>query len=306
MKTVTQKDLQDLYASPDYEQTEAMRRTLANLQEKAAPERRPVVMKRRVAFVLAAVLALAGIAAVGAGIYSRAVVSWGGEIRENEHAEEDAVNMDTAERLFAALADIPEDVCAAITTADLSETAFTTVHRTVSSAEELARLLDEAGYAHPAVLVPEGWTFRDGEADYECSPEGKYELISKDSRDGMELEQYRLDEQYRVLRGYSVRLEKDGREAVYTSGITFMTDVDLGYPSREGLEAEVLSVPGMTDALLTRYGANVYLMMYRRLDKPVLLMAGPYAQEPDECTWEDISSEGLEPEEFLPLFTEAK
>ena len=47
MKTVTQKDLQDLYASPDYEQTEAMRRTLANLQEKAAPERRPVVMKRR-------------------------------------------------------------------------------------------------------------------------------------------------------------------------------------------------------------------------------------------------------------------
>ena len=85
-----------------------------------------------------------------------------------------------------------------------------------------------------------------------------------------------------------------------------MTDVDLGYPSREGLEAEVLSVPGMSDALLTRYGANVYLMMYRRLDKPVLLMAGPYAQEPDECTWEDISSEGLEPEEFLPLFTEAK
>ena len=71
MKTVTQKDLQDLYKSPDYEQTEAMRRTLAALPVKAAPERRPVVMKRRMAFVLAAVLALVGIAAVGAGLGRR-------------------------------------------------------------------------------------------------------------------------------------------------------------------------------------------------------------------------------------------
>ena len=306
MKTVTQKDLQDLYASPDYEQTEAMRRTLANLQEKAAPERRPVVMKRRVAFVLAAVLALAGIAAVGAGIYSRAVVSWGGEIRENEHAEEDAVNMDTSERLFRALADIPEDVCAAITTADMSQTAFTAVHRTVTSAEELARLLDKAGYAHPAVLVPEGWTFRDGEVDYECGPEGKYELVSKDTVDGMEIEQYSLAEQYRVLRGYSVRLEKGEQQAVYSSGYTGATNVELAYPSQEGLEAKALSVPGMEDALLTRYGTSAFIMMYRTLEKPVFLLAGPYAQEADECAFENITCEGLEPEEFLPLFTEAK
>ena len=214
--------------------------------------------------------------------------------------------MDEAERMFKILADVPEDICAAITSAENPHTGFTSIHRTVSSAEELSQLLDAAGYARPAALIPEGWTFRGAEVDYECAPGGKYELVSKDTVNGMELEQYRLDEQYRVICGYRVDLEKDGRQASYSSGVTYMTNVDLGYPDQEGLEAKALTVPGMEDALLTRYGTSVFMMMYRALEKPVSLLAGPYAEEPDECAWESLGSEGLEPEEFLPLFTAGK
>ena len=67
MKTVTKKDFKNLYKSPGTEEMEEMRRTLAHLSEKKSPERVPVIRRRRVAFILAVVMALMGVAAVATG-----------------------------------------------------------------------------------------------------------------------------------------------------------------------------------------------------------------------------------------------
>ena len=84
MKTVTKKDFQNLYKSPGTEETEEMNQTLAHLPEKKSPERVPVIRRRRVAFILAVVMVLIGVAAVAAGFLSHTLVSWDAEPTESE------------------------------------------------------------------------------------------------------------------------------------------------------------------------------------------------------------------------------
>ncbi len=76
MKTVTKKDFQNLYNSPGTKETEEMRQTLAHLSEKKSPERVPVIRRRRVAFILAVVMALMGVVAVATGFLNHTLVSW--------------------------------------------------------------------------------------------------------------------------------------------------------------------------------------------------------------------------------------
>jgi hypothetical protein len=75
MKTVTKKDFQNLYKSPGTEETDEMRQTLAHLPEKDTPEHIPVIRRRRVAFILAVVIGLTGVAAVAAGFLNHTLVS---------------------------------------------------------------------------------------------------------------------------------------------------------------------------------------------------------------------------------------
>ena len=315
MKTVTQEDFRNLYQSPGYEQTEEMRRTLAGLPERKGQGHGTVVRKRRVAFILAAALVLFGITALAVGYYSGVLVTWGAQVKENESpAPTDMLQEDYARMNEWALA-VPDDLLAAITSKEYSHTLFKDIIRKVSSPEELAEALDEAGYPHPEQLVPEGWVFSSAALGYGCDPEGRYELVSETAENGLSMEQYRVEEQHRVVAGYSVNLEKGSKKALISAGYTSMIDkFSLGFSSDEGLQARALDVPGMDDALFAEGADGTVLVMYRTLEKPVSFISGPYplidAETGEEIyaqeyPYEMILCDGLEAEEAVALFAEA-
>lgn len=312
MRTVTQNDFQNLYRSPGYDQTEDMRRFLANLPDRKTPEIRPVIRKRRVAFVLAAVLALMGIAAVAVDLYSRALVTWDGEIKENDRPDETMLPQGLMDRMYDAVKTVPDDLLASAVSEEQYHTLGKDITRRVSTQEELVQILDEAGYPHREKLIPDGWTFRSAELSYSCTPEGHYELVSETPYEDFVLYQYSLDEQYRILTGYAINLEKGSETAVVSSGLTFMTNMSIAYPSADGLEAGKLTVPGMEEAFFARYGNRTDITMYRTLDKTVHVYDGAPSDNGDtyegtgELNYEMLMFSDLEPEEVLPLFTEAE
>ena len=312
MRTVTQNDFQNLYQSPGYDRTEDMRRFLANLPDRKAPEIRPVIQKRRVAFVLAAVLALMGIAAVAVDLYSRALVTWDGEIRENDRPEETVLPQGLLDQMYDAIKTVPDDLSASAVSEEQYHTCGKDITRRVSTQEELVQLLDEAGYPRLEKMIPDGWTFRSAELAYSCSPEGRYELVSETPYEDFVLYQYRLDEQYRVLTGYAINLEKGSETAVISSGLTFMTNMSIAYPSADGLQAGKLTVPGMEEAFFARYGNRTDITMYRTLGKTVSVYGGSLSDSADtyegtgELNYEMLMFSDLEPEEVLSLFSEAE
>ena len=311
MKTVTQKDFQALYRSPGYEQTEEMRRFLANLPDRKIPERAPVIRKRRVAFILAAALMLMGIAAVAVSVYSRTLVSWDAEIRDNDRPETESVPQELVDRMGHAVNTVPENLYATAVSDDGSHTFFRAITGSVSSPDELARLLDEAGYAYPERTIPDGWAFASAVLEYACDSEGQYELVSKTPMDGFTLYQYRADRQHLLVTGYTVFLENGTRQATFSSALSFSKDLSLGYPSEEGLHAETVSVPGMEDAVFTSYPGQSVLMMCRTLEKPVSVLPGIPSENgdtyegTDSLAYEILMYQDLDKEEILPLYSAA-
>lgn len=315
MKTVTQKDFQNLYHSPGYDQTEEMRRTLANLPDRKAPETRPVVLKRRVAFILAAVLALMGIAAVAVGIYTGTLVSWGAKQSESEDPLIGLSEEDTAP-LKAILDAYPDESFVAMIPKQGTDSYYKGVTRNVSSPEELHQILDAAGYRHPEQLVPAGWTFSSAVLGYGCVPDGKYELVSEtESDDGLyTVKQYKLDEQYRIIESYTVFLDNGSKTGLIGSARQskeYIALFSIAYPADGKVQSKVVSVPGMEDALYTDYEGNTELLMYRPLDTPVFVnqdWSGTVTDDSyiEKSDYEIIHCSNLEPEEVIPLFTEAR
>ena len=315
MKTVTQKDFRDLYHSPGYDQTEEMRRTLANLPDRKAPEIKPVILKRRVAFILAAALVLMGIAAVAVGIYTGTLVTWGAKQTESEDPIIGMSEEQTAP-LKEILDSYPDESFVVMTPKQGTDSYFKGVTGKVSSLEELHQILDAAGYRYPEQLIPSGWTFSSAVLGYSCTSDGKYELVSEtETADGrFTVQQYKLDEQYRIIDSYAVFLENGSKNGVISSTLEpkeYISLFSIAYPSDGKVQSKTVSVPGMEDALFTEYEGSTELLMYRPLETPVFVNQDwsdtvtddSYIEKAD---YEMFHCSNLEPEEVIPLFTEAQ
>lgn len=315
MKTVTQKDLQNLYHSPDYDRTEEMRRTLAKLPDRKTPETRPVVLKRRVTFILAAALILMGIAAAAVGLYTGTLVSWGAKQSETEVP---AIGM-TGEQiapLKEVLDSYPDESFVVMIPKEGTDSYYKGITRDVSSPEELYRILDEAGYRHPGQLIPAGWTFSSAVLSYGCVPDGKYEQVSEtETADGrFTVREYKLDEQYRIPDSYALYLKNGSKEGVISSvreAKEYITVFSVAYPADGKVQSKAISVPGMEDALFTEYDGSTELMMYRPLETPVYVnqdWSGTVTDGSDieKADYEMIHCSNLEPEEVIPIFTEVR
>ena len=186
----------------------------------------------------------------------------------------------------------------------------------VSSLEELHQILDAAGYRHPEQLIPAGWTFSSAVLGYGCAPDGKYEPVSEtETADSLfTVQEYKVDEQHRVIDSYAVYLENGSKKGVISSAFDrkeYISVFSVGYPSDGKVQSKTVSVPGMEDALFTEYDGSTELMMYRPLETPVSVNRDWSGTVTDDSytetfDYEMIHCSNLEPEEVIPLFTEVR
>ena len=299
MKTVTQKDFRDLYPAPDTEKTEEMRRTLTALPDRKAETRegretRPVFGKRRVAFILAAALMLIGITALAVGLFNGTAVSWGGTPRPFSEEELHLPPQDEMDRIQEYLNSCPDDVLTGIIWKDGSHSTCKGLEKVVESQEELQRILDESGFPHPEKLVPDGWRFIGALVQYGCAPDACYELVSeKEFGDGLFIATtYRLDEKDRIVTGYSIEIEKEsknGRVSASASTKELVTSMEIVYPVDDGVEAGLVSVPGMEEAMFTAYDDHTDIQMYRPLETPVAVNANWSSPDRDVWTYDRLA-----------------
>ena len=312
MKTVTKKDFQNLYKSPGTEEMEEMRRTLAHLSEKKSPERVPVIRRRRVAFILAVVMALMGVAAVATGFLNRTLVSWDAKPTETE-TQMTGWTDEEWQSLSELLDTYPKDEIVVASKKGGNDYFYNDNSIPVSSEEELVQILDSAGYPHPETLVLDGWEFSAAYISKALTPEGKNELIDEsETADGKYvIQRYRIDKQHQIVTGYTVILKKGEKEGQYSSTATTKEAISLlsvAYPADGEVHAEKPSIPGMEDTLLTDYKDFSDLIMYRPLEKTLQVNGDIYGSDTEVETrdYEMIMCHELNPEEAASLFTESK
>ena len=312
MKTVTKKDFQNLYKSPGTEEMEEMRRTLAHLSEKKSPERVPVIRRRRVAFILAVVMALMGVAAVAAGFLNRTLVSWDAKPTETE-TQMTGWTDEEWQSLSELLDTYPKDEIVVASKKGGNDYFYNDNSIPVSSEEELVQILDSAGYPHPETLVLDGWEFSAAYISKALTPEGKNELIDEsETADGKYvIQRYRIDIQHQIVTGYTVILKKGEKEGRYGSTATTKEELSLlsiVYPADEEVHAEKPSIPGIEDILYADCKDISDLIMYRPLEKPLQVNRDIYgiATEVETEDYEMIMCKNLNPEEAASLFAESK
>ena len=299
MKTVTQKDFRDLYPAPDATKIQEMRRTLAALPDRnqempESRENRPVLRKRRVAFILAAALMLIGITALAVGLFSGTVVGWGETPRPFSEEELHLPPQEEMDRVGNYLSSCPDDMLTAVIWKDGSHSTFKDVQAVAESQEELLRILDAAGFPYPENLVPDGWTFIGALVHYGCAPDACYELVSEEEfgNGSYTAETYRLNEKDRILTGYTIEIEKgskQGRISVGASTKELVTGMNIVYPVEDGVEARLVSVPGMEEAMFTAYDDHTDIQMYRSLETPVAVNVNWSSPDRDVWTYDRLS-----------------
>lgn len=299
MKTITQKDFRDLYPAPDATKIQEMRRTLAALPDRnqempESRENRPVLRKRRVAFILAAALMLIGITALAVGLFSGTVVGWGETPRPFSEEELHLPPQEEMDRVGNYLSSCPDDMLTAVIWKDGSHSTFKDVQAVAESQEELLRILDAAGFPYPENLVPDGWTFIGALVQYGCAPDACYELVSEEEfgNGSYTAETYRLNEKDRILTGYTIEIEKgskQGRISVGASTKELVTGMNIVYPVEDGVEARLVSVPGMEEAMFTAYNDHTDIQMYRSLETPVAVNVNWSSPDRDVWTYDRLS-----------------
>ena len=317
MKTVTQKDFRDLYPSPDTEKTEEMRRTLAVLPDRKAETRenretRPVFRKRRVAFILVAALMLIGITALGVGLISGTVVSWGGDQRPFTEGDINLPPQEEIDWISDYLNTCSDDVMTVISWNDSNRSFSKEIQTVIDSEEELLRILEASGLPHPEPLIPDGWTFVGSLVDYSCAPDAHYELVREEEiRNGLYTAgTYSLDEKDRVVTGCTINIEKGSENGTISFGAStrdMITKLNIVYPVEEGVKAGLVSVPGMEEAMLSAYDGFTDIQMYRPLEKPVSVNVNWSSPDTDVWTYDyqsfDYTNVSLE--EVVRCFSEA-
>lgn len=312
MKTVTKKDFQNLYNSPGTKETEEMRQTLAHLSEKKSPERVPVIRRRRVAFILAVVMALMGVVAVATGFLNHTLVSWDAKPMVTEKPTTGYTD-EESKALFELLDTYPKDEIVVASKKGGNDYFYNDNSIPVSSEEELVQILDSAGYPHPETLVLDGWEFSAAYISKVLTPEGKNELIDEsETADGKYvIQRYRIDKQHQIVTGYTVILKKGEKEGRYGSTATTKEELSLlsiVYPADEEVHAEKPSIPGIEDILYADCKDISDLIMYRPLEKPLQVNRDIYgiATEVETEDYEMIMCKNLNPEEAASLFAESK
>ena len=285
MKTISREEFRDAYMSPTEEQTARMQAKLDSLRADTEDRKHIRVSRPRMAFVMAAVLLVAGIiTAVATTNLTRYATSWGGEVKEYEETADEAARDAWEEG-------IPEEMLEKKAKAE-GEGYFTDISgfergtstlptREFESEEQMIAALDAEGFPHPGSLIPEGYSFIEGDVFIDTrSGFDPDTCVGCMFRDGYSLYIYDVKPEDTYINGYNVifadKKDPDSRYHIGISLSQFKEGTYYFYTDEE-YTTQTLSVPGMEDAFSVRTREEEELHMCRNISEDPVYLAGKLA-----------------------------
>lgn len=265
-----------------------MQAKLNSLQQESEERRHVLRAKPRLAFIMAALLVIAGITAIAATSTIRYQVSWEGELKEYEprddDEESDAFYRGIPDEIHTKADSATEEGFYITITGPHEESCYNYPCKLANSEEDLIALLDGEGYPHPASLVPEGYTFEYGRIEYNLLDDEKKNLADSMTIGDYSLKIYSVEPENRYIDTFRIAFSNDEKENSYTwidvtescskeGAIFFNTDT--------ACSMETLSVPWMEDAFVVRTDELTRLHMIKNIKNRAASFIGinPYRSQ---------------------------
>ena len=298
MKSISRKEFQDAYMSPTAEQTARMQAKLHWLQAESEDRRQVRWAKPRIAFVMAAVLLVAGIITAVATNTTRYATTWGAEVKEYEQTASDVEWDDFEEGIPAEMLEKRDKALEdGFFTNIVGNNGGMSIHprQKLESEAEMIAMLDAHGFPHPASLIPEGYQFVQGEAFYNIRSNLNVEdyIVGCMFRGPYSLYIYDIEPEDRYISSYNVTFadEKNPDTGYHIDASLSQTKISTFFFSTdEEYKTENLSVPGMEEAFSLRTTEETRLNMCRKIRKDETYLAGKMADL--LFSYQIISAEG--------------
>lgn len=171
-------------------------------------------------------------------------------------------------------------------------------------------LMAEAPWLPRPQYIPEGYTFERAEVYYTCAADGEWELVKSETiHDRIRVEWYKPSKP--VATSYFLFYRESAEDYHY---IDFYVDLTPTYEPgnaifgfSEGMTAQVVTVPGMENAIAITSDTYCSLNMRRPLAQPLdvwyVQANGQYPQRLADV-YIDITAPRMELDEIIPLFAD--
>ena len=228
-------------------------------------------MKKPIKFRIAiAIAALMGIMAIAYAATNWVNLNWKGEKVENAPREQESQDMDLITKMNSALFGAPDEYYCVV----LSKSSEDVSTRTKLSRSDSLSALDGI----PLMRVPDisfsGTT--EVELDYQCGEHGEYVLADEEENNGFTLRKYAIAPENEVVTGYLVQYwENEKVVKSIQSRLTPSKTHTFSFHAEGNVDTQVVTVPGMDEALWITRNGKTSLKMIRKLEQPVTVKAAP-------------------------------
>ena len=279
-------------------------------------------MKRKISFsvAVAAVLVFVSVTALAVGISGIfGNVNWLGEfISENQSQQPFVMPTPVPQESSVDLSDLEQEIMEGRTDRELvyieeeNGASWTKRTQTLHSMEEFSSLMGTASNLPIPNAIPNGYRFANGNIIYDCRPDGKFELISRETMpEGITVSRYQVDESMDFISGYDLVFTDSSSEdyiSIYVrlEELTDVTEHFMGV--NPGEQARVPEVPGMDNAIVIQSDTSTYLAMRRVLDEAVYYLEFVSDAQAEIRSFEevqiDVFTRQLSEDSLIGLFTE--
>lgn len=179
-----------------------------------------------------------------------------------------------------------------------------------TSKTKFETMLADAPWLPRPQYIPEGYAFERAEVYYTCAADGEWELVKSETiNDRIRVEWYKPSKP--VATSYFLFYRESAEDYHY---IDFFVDLNLKYEPgnaifgfSEGMTAQVVTVPGMENAIAITSDTYCSLNMRRPLAQPLdvwyVQSNGQYPQRLADV-YIDITAPRMELDEIIPLFAD--
>ena len=188
---------------------------------------------------------------------------------------------------------------------------YTSMHMCdIIELDELKEIMAASGYPEPGKLF-DSWTVTNVNVNFNCARDAEYHLVGSE-RDGEYIrEDYAIDAEDKILTQYYVTLEKDGQKTNLMSRLIGGPEVSVSYRPEEVPRTEVVSIPGMEQAMyIIKQDGHTSLRMCRPLGKEVWARTPPSLRgaTSDQIIYdyELLEIDDVTPEAVIPLFSDGE